>query len=44
MRSKNTMKKLVLLAATLFALAACNTVEGVGEDISEGARAIDRAI
>lgn len=38
------MKKLVLLAAMVAALAACNTLEGLGEDVSEGARAIDRAI
>ena len=38
------MKKLVLFAAIIVALAACNTLEGFGEDVSEGARAIDRAI
>ena len=37
------MKKLLILA--LFgALAACNTLDGVGQDISASARAIDRAI
>jgi len=38
------MKKFVLLAALLLlpaALTACNTVEGVGEDISAGARAVN---
>ena len=38
------MKKLALFAAMAVALAACNTLEGFGEDVSEGARAIDRAI
>ncbi len=38
------MKKLVLFAAMIVTLAACNTLEGFGEDVSEGARAIDRAI
>ena len=38
------MKKLVLFATMVVALAACNTLEGFGEDVSEGARAIDRAI
>ena len=38
------MKKIVLFAAVALALAGCNTLEGVGEDISSGARAIDRAI
>lgn len=33
------MKKLLLLA-TLVALAGCNTVAGVGEDISAGARTV----
>ncbi|WP_299753736.1 entericidin, EcnA/B family [uncultured Boseongicola sp.] len=38
------MKKLVLMTAVLLGLAACNTVEGLGQDVSAGARAIDRAI
>jgi predicted small secreted protein len=33
------MKKLMLVAA-LVALAACNTVAGVGEDVSGGARTV----
>ena len=33
------MKKLLLLA-TLVALAGCNTVAGVGEDVSAGARTV----
>lgn len=37
------MTKLILAGALLFALAACNTVEGMGQDISAGARAVDNA-
>lgn len=36
------MKKLALLA--LLALAGCNAVEGLGEDVSSGARAVKHAI
>ena len=38
------MKKIVLYAAILLGLAACNTIEGFGQDVSAGARAVDRAI
>ncbi|MXQ07224.1 lipoprotein [Alphaproteobacteria bacterium GH1-50] len=38
------MKKIVLFAALLAGLAACNTIEGFGQDVSAGARAVDRAI
>ncbi len=38
------MKKLVVLTALILGLAACNTVEGLGQDVSAGARAVDRAI
>jgi predicted small secreted protein len=31
-----------LLAATL--VSACNTVQGVGEDISAGARGVEKAV
>ena len=34
------MKKLILLAALAVALTGCNTVAGVGEDVSGGARTI----
>lgn len=33
------MRKLILIAV-LGMLAACNTVEGVGEDVSAGARQV----
>ncbi|MDX5349096.1 entericidin EcnA/B family protein [Tabrizicola soli] len=33
------MRKLALIA-TLLALAGCNTVAGVGEDVSAGARTV----
>ena len=34
------MRRLVSMVALLAALAACNTVEGVGEDISDAARTV----
>ncbi|QPZ91241.1 lipoprotein [Thioclava electrotropha] len=34
------MKRLILLAAVAAALAGCNTVAGVGDDISGGARSV----
>ncbi|MCG6884462.1 MAG: entericidin EcnA/B family protein [Silicimonas sp.] len=38
------MKKLALFTALMLALAGCNTIEGMGQDVSAGARAVDRAI
>ncbi len=38
-KNKN-MKRTLLIVALLSALAACNTVEGVGEDISASARTV----
>lgn len=42
-----TMKKIVLLAALgaglSMSLAACNTVQGVGEDVQAGGRALERS-
>ncbi|MBC7143871.1 MAG: lipoprotein [Thioclava marina] len=34
------MKKLILFAALAAALAGCNTVAGVGDDVSSGARTV----
>lgn len=34
------MKKLILIGAVLTALAGCNTVAGVGDDVSGGARTV----
>lgn len=34
------MKRLILLAALAAALAGCNTIAGVGEDVSGGARTV----
>ncbi|MDF2142518.1 entericidin EcnA/B family protein [Paenirhodobacter sp. CAU 1674] len=34
------MKKLVLLTALAVAIAGCNTVAGVGEDVAGGARTV----
>lgn len=36
------MKKLALLILAVTIVAACNTVEGIGEDISSGARAVQK--
>ncbi len=38
------MRKIALLTGLMLALAACNTIDGVGQDISAGARAVDQAI
>ncbi len=38
------MRKFLLFAALLAGLSACNTIDGFGQDVSAGARAIDRAI
>lgn len=35
-----SMKKMILLVAVLATLAGCNTVAGVGEDVSGGARTV----
>jgi predicted small secreted protein len=35
------MKKLLVIVGLLAALSACNTVDGLGQDISAGARAVD---
>ncbi|MBJ2151731.1 entericidin EcnA/B family protein [Pseudomonas sp. GX19020] len=34
------MKKLLLLGALVAGLAGCNTVAGVGDDVSGGARTV----
>lgn len=34
------IRRTILVAAVAFALSGCNTVAGVGEDISSGARAV----
>ncbi len=36
------MRRIVILALTLFALVGCETVEGVGQDISNAGRAMKR--
>lgn len=38
------IRPLALLLALGLTLAACNTVEGVGADISDGARAVKNAL
>ena len=37
------MKKTALLTLLFRGLAACNTIEGFGQDVSAGARAVDNA-
>lgn len=37
---RQSMKKLILIGAVLTALAGCNTVAGVGDDVSGGARTV----
>ena len=38
------MRKTALFLALLLGLAACNTVEGFGQDVSNGARAVNNAL
>ncbi len=38
------MTRRILLLAALLAVSACNTVEGIGRDISAGARTVKNAI
>ena len=37
------MKKMFALIACVLAVAACNTMEGVGKDIKKGGKAIEKA-
>jgi predicted small secreted protein len=37
------MKKMFSLIAFVLAVAACNTMEGVGKDIKKGGEAIEKA-
>ncbi len=37
------MKKMFALIACVLAVAACNTMEGVGRDIKKGGEAIEKA-
>ena len=43
MRSEE-VRRVMLLAVLLLGLAACNTVEGIGSDVSASARAIGDAL
>ncbi len=38
------MKKLLFIVAAAFALAACNTVHGIGKDIEKGGEAIQKSV
>ena len=37
------MKRILVALGLVAALAACNTVEGLGQDISAGARTVNNA-
>ncbi len=37
------MKKALLFVAIAFALAGCNTVQGVGKDVQKAGSAVERA-
>jgi len=37
------MRKLLLLATAVFALAACNTMDGLGKDIQKAGQSIENA-
>ncbi len=37
------MKKMFTLIVCMLAVAACNTMEGVGKDIKKGGEAIEKA-
>jgi predicted small secreted protein len=36
--------KRILIAALFLGLGACNTIDGVGQDISSGARTVQNAL
>ena len=37
------MKTILCIIAAMFALSACNTIEGVGKDVKKGGEAIEKA-
>ncbi len=37
------MKNILCVITAMLALAACNTIEGVGKDVKKGGEAIERA-
>ena len=37
------MKKALFLVAIVFALAGCNTVQGVGKDVQKAGSAVEKA-
>ena len=37
------MKKLLVIAAAVFAFAGCNTISGAGKDIEAGGKAVEKA-
>lgn len=39
-----TYAKFGFIGAALLALAACNTIQGVGQDVQDGGRALENAV
>jgi len=37
------MKRMLLIICAALALAACNTMEGIGKDVKKGGEAIEKA-
>jgi len=37
------MKKLLVIIAAVVAVAGCNTISGMGQDIEAGGKAVDKA-
>jgi predicted small secreted protein len=37
------MSRILIACALLFALSACNTVEGIGKDLKKGGEAIQKS-
>ena len=37
------MKNILCIVAAMLAVAACNTIEGVGKDVKKGGEAIEKA-
>ena len=37
------MKRILILLCAAFAIAACNTMQGIGKDVKKGGEAIEKA-
>lgn len=38
------MKHVIVIATAMLLLAACNTIQGIGQDLKDGGKAMDHAI